>query len=125
MRLMKTKSTGSTHTSPCSKAELIVGVREALGRDSHRYPPLEKCTRAHLVDIAAEVGVLIDLEERARIIRILKAAKIDFDQSAPIYVLVGLGVDKAIEKYGIADLESLGKNLKKSPFRAYGTRRDK
>ena len=38
----------------------------------------------------------------------------------PTYKLVQLAVEEAIKKYGIADLEALGKNLKKSPFRTYG-----
>ncbi len=121
MRLMKKVSKDASHSSPCSKAELVAGIGEALGQEAHRYPPLDKCTRSHLIDIADEIGVLIDLEQRSRILRILKAAKIDFDPSEPTYVLVNLGIDKAIEKYGIADLDSLGKNLKKSPLSAYGT----
>jgi len=119
MRLMKTKDTGNEHSSPCSKAELLVGVRAALGKDAYKYPALERCTRAHLIDIAGEIGVLVGLEERASIIRILKGAKIDFDSSESTYELVARGIDIAVERYGIADLDALGKNLKKSPFREY------
>tara|TARA_R110002020_G_scaffold43230_1_gene125889 strand:+ start:730 stop:948 length:219 start_codon:yes stop_codon:yes gene_type:complete len=68
------------------------------------------------VDIAGEVGVLIDLEQRSSIKKILKGAKIDFIASDPTYALVDLAVTKALEKYGVADLVSLGKNLKKSPL---------
>ena len=120
MRLMKTKETGNGHTSPCSKAELIAAIKEVLESQHHNYPPLERCTRAHLIDIAAELDILLDVEERSSLFKILKAANIDFDSSDPTYKLVQLAVEEAIKKYGIADLEALGKNLKKSPFRTYG-----
>ena len=119
MRLMKTKSTGELHRCPCSKLELITGIRSSPkwnSRLSAFYPILERCTRTHLVDIAGEVAVLIDLEQRSSIKKILKGAKIDFIASDPTYALVDLAVTKALEKYGVADLVSLGKNLKKSPL---------
>jgi hypothetical protein len=72
------------------------------------------------LDIAASEGLLVDLEERATIVKILRSAKIDFDFCATTYDLVKLGIACAVAKYGIADLDSLSKNLKRSPFRQYG-----
>lgn len=117
MRLMKSGAAEESHTSPCSKSDLVEGLTKSLGRRLHRYPPLEKCTRTHLLSIAASEDLLADFEERANIVKILKSARIDFDASAPTYDLVRLGIDFAVERYGVADLVSLGKNLKRSPFR--------
>ena len=117
MRLLRNMSVTEEHTSPCNKSELVVGLRNWLGSDVHSYPPLDKCTRAHLLEIAEELGILIHLEERARVVRILRAIEIDFDLNAPTYMLVNLAIDVAIDRYGVADLEALRKNLKRSPFR--------
>ena len=60
MRLMKTKKEGNAHVSPCSKAELIEGISKELKDKKHHYPSLDRCTRSHLIDIAAEINILID-----------------------------------------------------------------
>lgn len=114
MRLMLPKD---THSSPCSKSDLIKGIKE-YGKDNpqFRLPPLEKMMRTHLIDLAAELGILIQLEARADILKILKGGGIDFDPTVDTYLLVRLATDHANARYGVSDLEALGKNLKKSPF---------
>ena len=114
MRLMLPKD---THSSPCSKSDLLKGIKE-YGKDNPQFrpPPLEKMTRTHLINLAAELDILIQLESRAEIIKILKGAGIEFDDAVDTYLLVGLATDHANAKYGVADIDSLGKNLKKSPF---------
>ena len=114
MRLMRPSD---KHSSPCSKTVLINGIKDyAKDNPKFRPPPLEKMMRIHLVDLAAELEILIHLEERADIIKILKGGGIEFDDTVDTYLLVGLATDHALARYGVSDLESLGKNLKKSPF---------
>ena len=114
MRLM---CSSDVHSSPCSKSDLIKGIKE-YGKDNPQFrpPPLEKMMRTHLIDLAADLDILIQLEERADMIKILKGGGIDFDPTVDTYLLVGLATDHANARYGVSDLEALGKNLKKSPF---------
>jgi len=105
------------HSSPCSKSELIKGIKDyAKDNPQFRSPPLERMMRTHLVDLAADLDILIYLEERADIIKILKGGGIEFDDTVDTYLLVELATDHANARYGVSDLEALGKNLKKSPF---------
>ena len=64
--------------------------------------------------LSDEVGILLPLEDRADIIKILKGGGVDFEQTEDTYLLVRKAVNAAIGRYGIADLDSLGKNLKRS-----------
>lgn len=103
-----------TASSSCSKAELLAGLKSYETEEKVRFPQLENLTRAHLIDIAENVGVLLQLEARADIIKILKGGGVDFDQTEDTYLLVRKAVDAAICRYGIADIDSLGRNLKRS-----------
>ena len=105
-----------TASSSCSKAELLAGLKAYASEESVRFPQLEKLTRAHLIELAEDVGILLRLEDRADIIKILKGGGVDFDQTEDTYLLVRKAVEIAIDRYGIADLDSLGKNLKRSRF---------
>jgi hypothetical protein len=114
MRLMRPSD---KHSSPCSKTALVEGIK-VYAQDHPKYkpPPLDKLTRHHLIEVAAELDILIQLESRAEIIKILKGAGIEFDDGVDTYLLVGLATDHANARYGVSDIDSLGKNLKKSPF---------
>jgi hypothetical protein len=103
-----------TASSSCSKAELLAGLKAYASAENVRFPHLEKLTRAHLIMLSDEVGILLPLEDRADIIKILKGGGVDFEQTEDTYLLVRKAVNAAIGRYGIADLDSLGKNLKRS-----------
>ena len=113
MRLMKPKD---KHSSPCSKADLIKGISECSRFHAIDFPALAGCTRSHLVDIAAELEILMALEEHVSIMKTLDSAGIKFDLTEDTYTLVQRAVDHALAIYGVADIGSLGKNRKTSSF---------
>ena len=113
MRLMKPTDKQS---SPCSKTELIKGIMECSRFRAIDFPSLAGCTRSHLIDIAADLEILMALEERVSIMKILDSAGIEFDLKEDTYTLVQRAIDHALAIYGIADIESLGKNRKTSRF---------
>jgi len=115
MKLLN-KTVGS---SSCSKAELIAGLSDYAKREKTWFQKLEKFTRAHLVNLATEAGIISELEERSDIMRILRGAGISFSVNEDTSALVRRAVDAAIERYGVADIESLGKNLKRSRYSGY------
>tara|TARA_Y100001973_G_C5203292_1_gene339482 strand:- start:3490 stop:3843 length:354 start_codon:yes stop_codon:yes gene_type:complete len=99
------------YSSPCSKAFLVAEFNAHAKKIGVRSTA-ESFTRQELLRWAEEMGFLAYLEERAEIIKVLDGANISFDVSQPTYELVRLAVGCAIERYGVADLESLGRNLK-------------
>ena len=113
MRLMKPEDKRS---SPCSKADLIKGISECSRFRAIDFPVLAGCTRSHLVDIAAELEILMALEEQVSIMKTLDSAGIKFDLTEDTYILVQRAVDHALAIYGVSDIESLGKNRKTSSF---------
>tara|TARA_Y100001973_G_scaffold25462_1_gene38144 strand:+ start:60 stop:470 length:411 start_codon:yes stop_codon:yes gene_type:complete len=113
MRLMRPEDKPS---SPCSKSDLIKGIWESPKYRAIDLKALERSTRSHLIELAADLGILLDLEERVLIMRILDGAGIKYDLQEETYDLVVRAVDHALAIYGVADLEALGKNRKTSRF---------
>ena len=113
MRLMRPEDKLS---SPCSKADLIKGIWESPKYRAIDLKALERSTRSHLIELAADLGILLDLEERVLIMRILDTAGVDYNPQDETYSLVQLAVNHALAIYGVADLEALGKNRKTSRF---------
>jgi len=116
MRLMRTEDEADKYTSPCSKADLLKGIKACPEYDSRDFLNIDKHTRTHLIDIAADLDILLDLEERSLIIKILKSSNLYFKKDMDTYTLVQIAVDAALDRYGVADLEALGKNRKYSSF---------
>ena len=106
-------------SSSCSKSELLEGLKKYEIEERVKFPQLDRLTRAHLIELAESVGILLHLEERADIIKILKGGGVDFNQNEDTYLLVRKAISAAIDRYGIADLDSLGKNLKRSRLSEY------
>ena len=113
MRLMTSRDKLS---SPCSKTDLIKGIMECSRFRAIDFPSLGGCTRSHLIGIAEDLEILMALEERVSIMKILDSAGIKFALNEDTYTLVQRAVDHALAIYGVADIESLGKNRKTSRF---------
>jgi len=113
MRLMRPEDKLS---SPCSKADLIKGIWESPKYRAIDFPSLAGCTRSYLIGVAEDLGVLVALEERVSIMKILDSAGIGFDSKEDTYTLVQRAVDHALAIYGVVDIESFGKNRKTSRF---------
>ena len=118
MRLMRPKDLKERHSSPCSKSDLIKGIRECSRFRAIDFPALAGCARSHLIDIAASLEILMALEERVSIMKVLDSAGIEFDLKEDTYTLVHRAVDHALAIYGVVDIESLGKNRKTSKLSA-------
>ena len=103
-------------TSPCTKSELVDAIKCCPSFDIYKTPKIERLSRNALIELAHSLEVLDALEERTEIIRILRSAKVRFDSTSSTFKLISGAVDVALDRYGIADLEALGKNLKSSPF---------
>ena len=103
-------------TSPCTKSELVDAIKCCPSFDIYKTPKVERLSRNALIDLAHSLEVLDALEERTEIIRILCSAKVRFDSTSSTFKLISEAVDVALDRYGIADLEALAKNLKNSPF---------
>jgi hypothetical protein len=68
--------------------------------------------------VAGSLGILVALEERSEIKKVLKSASIDCDRTVDTYTLVQTAIDHALARYGVADLVALGKNRKFSSHRS-------
>ena len=100
------------YSSPCSKSVLVAGLQAHAKKHKLRTVGLQKFNRNDLIEMAADAGILLDLEERVEIIKVLRGANICFDVNEGTYELVKKAIMHALERYGVADLESLRKNLR-------------
>jgi hypothetical protein len=105
-------STEVKYSSPCSKSSLIKGLQAYAEKQKLRTMGLQKFNRNDLIEMAGDAGILLDLEERTEIIKVLRGVNICFDVNEGTYELVEKAIMHALERYGVADLESLRKNLR-------------
>jgi hypothetical protein len=113
MRLMRPEDKLS---SPCSKSDLIKAIWEDPNYRAIDLKDLERSTRTQLITLASELGIILNLEERVSIMKILDTVGVEYSVKYETYDLVRLAIDHALAVYGVADIEALSRNRKKSDF---------
>ena len=113
MRLMRPEDKLS---SPCSKSDLIKGIWGSPRYRAIDLKDLERSTRSQLIEVAADLDILLDLEERVLIMRVLDAADVMYTLEDKTCDLVVRAINQALAIYGVADLDALVKGRKTSRF---------